>query len=251
MHRLLASQISLTTKTRMSVLLDRISARWRVQSYSQFGEDAFVYSYFRGKERPSGTPMRKGFYVDIGAFSPFACSNTKLFHRRGWRGINIDPTPGVMDAFRVARPDDVNLEVGIGSHDGEMTFYTFGVPCVLNTSSHMLAAEASQTLGYDPRIVRVPVVRLDSVLGRYAPEDRIIDFMSIDVEGNELDVVQSNDWSKYRPEVLAVERHGQSIRDHLDSPLVEFLFDQGYELLGWLQPTLILRDRRGKPALNV
>ncbi len=76
-------------------------------SYSIEGEDRIVRSLFWEKRDT-------GFYVDVGAHHPFRFSNTYLFYTQGWRGINIDATPGSMRAFKKHRPRDINLEIGIG-----------------------------------------------------------------------------------------------------------------------------------------
>ncbi|TLD96815.1 hypothetical protein LS71_004220 [Helicobacter jaachi] len=76
-------------------------------SYAIEGEDRIVRALLWQKRD-------SGFYVDVGAHHPFRFSNTYLFYTQGWRGINIDATPGSMEAFRKYRARDINLEMGIG-----------------------------------------------------------------------------------------------------------------------------------------
>src|SRR3954469_4320493 len=76
-------------------------------AFSQEGEDLLLARMFEHQS--------EGFYVDVGAHHPQRFSNTHLLHQRGWRGINIDATPGSMAAFRRARPHDVNLEIAIAA----------------------------------------------------------------------------------------------------------------------------------------
>src|SRR5829696_7661265 len=75
------------------------------KSYSQEGEDLILERIF--------LEQKKGFYVDVGAHHPKRFSNTFLFYKLGWFGINIDAMPGSMSAFESARPRDINLEVAI------------------------------------------------------------------------------------------------------------------------------------------
>src|SRR5258708_9376318 len=69
--------------------------------------------------------VKHGFYVDVGAWDPILDSVTAHFSEKGWRGINIEPAPKYADALRVARPQDVNLEVAVGSTPGKTELYIF------------------------------------------------------------------------------------------------------------------------------
>ncbi len=71
-------------------------------SYSQEGEDLILQRFFETKEN--------GFYIDVGAHNPTRFSNTFIFYLKGWRGINIEPTPGSKTAFDSVRPKDLNIE---------------------------------------------------------------------------------------------------------------------------------------------
>src|SRR5579872_3262677 len=84
-------------------------------SYSQFGEDMILKSIFRDKT--------KGFYVDVGAYHPHFISNTHYFYKRGWQGINIDPSPNCMELFRKWRKRDTNLELAVSDIREEKTFF--------------------------------------------------------------------------------------------------------------------------------
>lgn len=203
-------------------------------SYSQFGEDAIVQSLFADRLR-SGKP---GFYVDIGAFAPKTFSNTYALYKRGWRGINIDPTPGSMRAFEVMRRRDINLELAISEQEGTLTFFQMGLRSVLNTLSPEVAARYEKETGLQARPIKVSCVRLEQALERYVPPGTAIDLLSVDVEGLDLAVLKSNDWRRYRPEVLIVE-------DHAFRPMAtatetyDYLTGLGYELRAWVAPTQI------------
>src|SRR5581483_2050578 len=87
------------------------------ECYSQEGEDLIASRLFDGKAN--------GFFVDVGAHHPIRHSNTYLLYRRGWRGINIDATPGSMAAFRRLRPEDINIECLVANDPSSRRFYTF------------------------------------------------------------------------------------------------------------------------------
>ena len=79
---------------------------WVRHSYSQDGEDMVLRKIFKNQ--------KMGFYVDIGAHHPKRFSNTHLLYKKGWKGINIDATPGSMKLFNQLCPRDTNLELGVG-----------------------------------------------------------------------------------------------------------------------------------------
>lgn len=219
----------------------------RKHTYSQWGEDAFLYSYFCGKAwdprlRGPGRLRKVGCYVDIGAYSPTECSNTHLFHERGWRGINVDATPESVRAFDLVRPGDINLHCAIGCAEGPVSLYVWDRPSVFNTLSSEVAQQRERALGRPTEVVSVPCLRLETVLDRHLRRGIGIDFLNVDVEGADLDVLRSNDWDRYRPELVVVEDHVESLDDLSDSPVRTFLRDQGYEIHAWVRPSVIYRS---------
>ena len=83
--------------------------------YSQWGEDKFIFDYFKDKQ--------KGIYLDIGCFHPFWWSNTCLLYQKGWEGINIDINSTAIDLFNIARPKDINLCTTIDENKKEIEFF--------------------------------------------------------------------------------------------------------------------------------
>ncbi len=218
----------------------------RKHTYSQFGEDAFLVSYFWGKDWDprSSTPgklRRTGCYVDIGAYSPTECSNTHVFYQRGWRGINIDATPESVRAFDLVRKQDINLHCAIGPHEGPVSLYVWDRPSVFNTLCPDVARQRERELGRPPDVVSVPCLRLETVLDRYLTRGTAIDFLNVDAEGADLDVLRSNNWDRYRPELVVVEDHVGSFDDLSDSPVRTLLRHRGYEIHAWIRPSVIYR----------
>ncbi|MGO9359095.1 MAG: FkbM family methyltransferase [Xanthobacteraceae bacterium] len=189
-----------------------------------------------------------GFYVDVGAHHPFRFSNTCYFHRRGWRGINIDPNTDAIEAFRRTRPSDINLCVGVAGTPGDLTFHFFNEPA-LNTFDADLARERALLPGY--RVIQtrsVPVRRLDDLLSEHLPQGQTIDFLSIDVEGLDLAVLRSNDWTRFRPTVLLVEAHERTVAAAENEPVHHFVTEAGYGMIAKTLNTLIYEDRAGLPT---
>jgi FkbM family methyltransferase len=212
-------------------------------AYSQDGEDMILRRLFERQAR--------GFYVDVGAHHPYRFSNTCYFYRRGWRGINIDPNPDAIDAFRRDRPSDINVCVGVSDAAANLSFHFFNEPA-LNTFDADLAAARARLAGYRLLETRsVPVRRLDDLLIEYLPRDRKIDFMSIDVEGMDLSVLRSNDWSRFRPSLLLVEAHERTVAAVENDPVARFAVGAGYRLIAKTLNTLIYEDGSRVSSLSV
>lgn len=215
-----------------TALRDRLGLYWR-RSYSQEGEDMILRRLFERRT--------DGFYVDIGAHHPMRFSNTYCFYRRGWRGINVDARPGSKREFDRVRPRDINVECGVGREAGVAAYYEFNEPA-LNGFSAALSGERDGLRNY--RIVathQVRVLTLREVLEAHLPGGQAIDFLSVDVEGLDLDVVLSNDWQKYRPAYVLAEVLGSSLADVTASPVGRAMTSHGYEIYAKCVNTVFFR----------
>src|SRR5439155_19670083 len=190
-------------------------------SYSQQGEDVVLGCDFQDQEH--------GFYVDVGAQHPFRFSNTNLFYERGWRGINIDPRPGIMAEFAQHRPRDINLEVGVSANGELLNYFIFSEPAV-NTCNELAAKLAQEEGGFTlVGTKQVPTESLAAILDKHLPTQQVIDFLSVDVEGMDEEVLRSNDWSRYRPRVIWTEEiSALTLQQALDLSLTRYLADKGY-----------------------
>lgn len=187
--------------------------------YGQEGEDLILD---RMLDRQS-----QGFYVDVGAHHPARFSNTYLFYRNGWSGINIDAEPGAMEKFRKVRPRDINIECGVGSKPGRLAFYRFNEPALNTFDQHEARLKDSPPYKLIDT-VDVEVQRLDELLMRYLPKNQQIDFLSIDVEGKDLEVLQSSNWEQFRPRIVLAETLRTDILQMRECPVVQFLGSVGY-----------------------
>ena len=196
----------------------------QVVSFSQFGEDLALDRLFRGET--------EGFYVDVGAFHPFKASNTVRLHRRGWRGINIEPDPDGAAQLRRHRPDDTTVQVAVGASAGQAKFVRAGLTAGIDDAGRLW--QATHTA---PRIT-VDVMPLAAVLDEHLPGGQRIDLLDVDCEGHDLDVLMSNDWTKYRPRVVLAECH-----DERADAINSYLVGLGYRLLQErLYPTALYVD---------
>lgn len=153
-------------------------------------------------------------------------SNTCFFYRRGWRGINIDPRPGSRELFDKFRPGDINLELGVAAQAGELHYFSFAEPA-FNTFS----AEQAERVEKRSRLeetTRVQVVRLDDILERHGFTE--IDFLSVDVEGHEMEVLNSCRLSAVDVKVVVIEDLSLSLAEPGRSEVHQKLSGEGFRL---------------------
>lgn len=208
---------------------------YRVESYSQDGEDIIL------KEFLAKDGIKKGFYVDIGAHHPKRFSNTYLFYKRGWNGINIDAMPGSKRLFNRSRKRDINLEIGISKKKATLTYYMFDEPG-LNSFDEGLSTFRDTNSKYtliDKKSVET--YPLSYILDKYLPKNQRIDFMNIDVEGLDLEVLKSNNWRKYKPRYILIEIFSDNLEDILEDNVYLFLKEMNYILVAKTYRTCIFK----------
>jgi FkbM family methyltransferase len=163
-------------------------------SYAQNHEDVLLNRLY--------PEDRAGFYIDVGACHPVFHSVTKLFYERGWHGINIEPIPKLFAMLADDRTRDINLHLGLSNREGTFRFYECPTEVGSSTFSEEEAAVLRQR-GHQLVEHLIPVTTLARVCEQTA--GRTIDFLKIDVEGHEREVLEGGDWSRFRPRVVLVE----------------------------------------------
>jgi FkbM family methyltransferase len=186
-------------------------------SYAGNFEDVVLERVFRG--------INRGFYIDVGAYEPIDQSVTHHFYLKGWNGINIEPNPAPFRALAAARDRDVNLNVGLSNHEGSIRVFSADGAC--------WSVDRGLITGWfgvpaDKIVERVmPVRTLAAICERHAPQDAAIEFLKIDVEGHEREVVEGGDWNRWRPRVVLIEADRPEAWEPrlLDAGYVFALFD--------------------------
>jgi FkbM family methyltransferase len=206
-------------------------------SYSLDGEDMLLRSLLT--EISTDQSLYKGFFIDIGAHHPFRFSNTAYFYEAGWQGINIEPTPAAIKLFHQHRDRDINLAIGIGAERDKRTLYCFA-DSALNTFDEQVAESYSAPI---IETAEVDIFPLAQILDEHLSAGPAIDFMNIDVAGLDLQLLESNNWDKYRPKFVLVE-DVDSVAGKVDASEVHsFLNSKGYELVYKTPRTLIYRTK--------
>lgn len=190
--------------------------------YSQGGEDAIIsktFAYF--------IPIPNGVYLDIGAYHPYKHSNTYLLYKSGWNGINVDPRPGTKLLFDKIRKRDINVEAGIGSRDGLMTYYILDENSTMNSFSKE-NLEKLGIFGHVKRTIEVPVFTVESLLKQYQKIKKI-DYLNIDAEGFEMEILSGINYDAIAPKVISIEQNDiLTFADVQESEACKLLSDKGY-----------------------
>lgn len=193
--------------------------------FSQEGEEIYLREKFRNKT--------KGVYIDVGAFHPFRFSNTYWAYMQGWKGINIEPDFDNYKLLCALRPMDTNINCGISSKKGELKYYSFREKA-LNTF-------LKENITNVQDIMTVKVELLKNILSQENIRD--IDFIDIDVEGMEMDVLESINWNEVSINCILVEQlDGQTymrLPDVMKSKVYKYLNERGYEAINKYGRTVI------------
>jgi FkbM family methyltransferase len=221
------------TKTAIFILTRGRYNPYGVSCFGQDGEDMLLNRIFGMKNN--------GFYVDIGAHHPFRFSNTYNLYRRGWTGINVDAEPGSMLPFERHRKRDINIECGVGKSKGMFTYYRFN-ESALNTFNSTEAELKNKLPNFVLNETQIMVQPLGTLLDLHLPPGQTIDFLSIDVEGNEYDVLTSNNWDLYRPEIILAETLRTDILTIDKCPVVQFLLTKKYQPFAKIGNTTFFRN---------
>jgi FkbM family methyltransferase len=187
--------------------------------YAQFYEDYILGYVFKDQ--------KSGFYVDVGANDPDESSVTKYFYLAGWRGINIEPIPELVEKLNKSRPEDTNKGVAISDRPGELTFYKGVKASGLSTLSPKIAA-SHRAKGFKFTKIRIPVTTLNAVLDEHAKDRPEITFMNVDVEGFEKQVLSGIDFKRYHPRVIMAESTAPLTQVATHQAWESILIDNGY-----------------------
>ncbi len=186
-------------------------------SYTQNMEDYHLWLAFGGRTT--------GVYVDIGAGHPIADNVSFWFYERGWHGIVVEPQPELAALYALLRPRDTSVCGLIGRQPGEIDFHIVDRLHGLSSTLEQHAQRA-ETFGAKYQTVRMPVTTLASLCERHALAE--IDFLKVDVEGAEAEVLFGGDWERFRPKVVLIEAISPMTNAPAWQEWEPFLIAQGY-----------------------
>lgn len=189
-------------------------------SYAQNFEDVILNRIFKDKER--------GFYIDVGAHHPVYDSVTKSFYDRGWQGINIEPVREFFELLQQERLRDINLQIALGGQEDTLQFFELkgtGFSTLDRDFALSLARQKNLTLlSYEVKVRTLSDICQENVINS-------IDFLKVDVEGWEEQVIMNNDWQVFRPSVIIIEATIPDTPIRCQTNIPNFLQAQNYQLV--------------------
>ena len=193
------------------------------KSYSQDGEDKILKEIFKNK--------KSGLYVDVGCYHPIELSNTALLYNRGWKGINIDISEYSIKLFNFLKPDDINLNLAVSNFKGYTDIFyqkkLSKISTIDKQKSHKIFQGKINTK-------KIFCKTLTEIINDSIHKGKNIDFLNIDAEGHDLEVLQSLNFKEYKPQVICIEifpDQGDFKNFNLKmTPEYKFLLDKNYRL---------------------
>ena len=200
--------------------------------HSNWGIDLMAEDYFKNK--------KNGFFIDVGCHQPLLNNNTYILYKKGWRGINIDLDFGAIDMFNFFRKDDTNIQAAISNSVGNKNLYFFHNRSAINTLSQTAENKARE-------IREVKTFTLNDIIKNSQFKNKEIDFLSVDVEGTEIEVLQGLDFNKYKPKLVVLEfidfnvseYYNLKIDNILNSSINKYMENQNYKLVNWIHDDLV------------
>ncbi|MDR1636657.1 MAG: FkbM family methyltransferase [Treponema sp.] len=189
----------------------------------QADQDVLAYLYFKGK--------REGFFLDIGAYDGKTYSNTYALEQMGWKGVCLEPLPDAFARLRQNRRCDCyNLAMSDTSGEAADFIRAAGVETLSGLESEMAPAHKDWIIREQGTVERIKVktITFGDLMGRYPGISRV-DFFSLDVEGAEMSILESIDFSAYRFGLITVENSGETPGE--DERLKGFMREKGYGVL--------------------
>lgn len=195
--------------------------------HSQDNQDCYLETnIFKG--------YKNGFYVDIGAHDGITINNTLYFEKNNnWTGINIEPIKTVFDKLVFNRPNNINLNCAVCNNDGETEFlcnvgYTemiSGIKANFDIRHLERLERENAQYGSKTEVIKVKTKKLETILD----ENNIkhINYLSIDVEGAEFEVIKSINFDKVFIDVIGFENN----YNDTSVPIVDYLHNKGFIII--------------------
>lgn len=157
------------------------------KTFSQFGEDIFITSFFEKNFI--------GQYVDLGAYHPMKLSNTYLLYKKGWTGSNVDLNPVSIDLFNIARKKDRNICCLVSNESNiEKNAYIHN-----NWSAGNFTDEDNKSLEAKNEKRKMLTKTFEEIINHN------FDFLNIDLEEHDYEVLKTINLNKYNPRLICIE----------------------------------------------
>ena len=206
--------------------------------YSNWGIDLLIKDILKNKKK-------KGIYIDVGSHHPLINNNTYILYKKGWKGINVDLDYNSIDMFNYFRPRDQNIHIALSNKKGCADLYFFHNRAAKNTLTKSRGKGAKS-------IKKIKIDTLNNVIKNSKINSKNIDFLSIDVEGNELNVLKGLNFKSYRPKIISIEFikpnikefYQHDVKNILKSDIYKFMLSKRYKLVNWIHDDLVFISKK-------
>lgn len=195
------------------------------KSFSQMGEDLVVAFLLKNLE------IKNPFYLDIGANDPIAFSNTYQFYLNGGSGICVEPNPTLVRSHKSKRSKDTIIQAGISHEETTLADYYVMNWHEFNTFDKTQAEQVEKN--YEGRndilsVEKIKLISVDNLLEQHV-KNNAIDFLSLDVEGFDLKILQAWDFINHAPKIICVEIYDPKLKEK-NNEIHELLIDKNYKM---------------------
>ena len=180
--------------------------------YGEFGEDILVNRILKNLET--------GKYVDVGCYHPYKGSLTAQLYKKGWKGINIDLSKSSIDLFNLVRKEDINLNLAVSDFNGQTSYFENSP---INQQNSLIKNNDNQ------KKIKIDCKNLNLILEENKFEK--FEYLNIDVEGSEQNVINGINLSKYRPMLITIENNNLHINDYIESETYKILIKNNYTFI--------------------
>jgi len=210
-------------------------------SYSLSSVDLIVDYIFKYKN--------DGLYIDVGCQHPISNNNTYILYKKGWNGINIDLDKTNIDLFNISRPDDTNINIAVSDKSGNVNLFYYHDGSPINTIN-------SQNADYQKnKFKKIKLIKsetLNKILANINFNKKV-DYLNIDVEGHELNVLKGFNILKYRPSIISIEYldyemkqlelKNNNLENIINSNIYKYLIQNEYFFVNWVHGDLIFANK--------
>ena len=201
------------------------------EQYSQWGEDLEINNFFKDK--------KEGVYLDIGCFHPYMYSNTCLLHKKGWHGINVDINQTSIDLFNIVRPKDTNLCTTIDENNKEFTMYFDDPFSPVNTLDKNFYKNLNKSFFKNEKILSIKSKTIKEIIEISNIKNKI-DFINIDVEGLDYDILKQLNLSKFNVKLVSIETHNVDGSEMINFGLIsDLLKKNSFSIYKRIGPTTL------------
>jgi FkbM family methyltransferase len=164
--------------------------------------------------------QKDGFFLDVGANEPKKGSQTWFLEEQGWRGLLVEPQARLAEKLRAERLACRVFQVACGApgHAAEMTLHIAEAASQSSLQKHLIGVSTKYV---DAQVVKI--MTIDEILAEAG--NPALDFVSIDVEGTQLDVLRGFALQRHQPRLMLVEDHLNNLEAH------RLVRAQGYRLV--------------------